>query len=431
MSPSFKLMTVAVATAAAVALPLSAGCSVLASPGPAAGGGSAHGAHGSGSGIDQGPTTPATSAPAVKPGLAGTAIMLDSDAELFGYDVAIDASGRAYVGWISDRNSGRKIHLCTLPPGAKQCAGGIQTVLSPATSDSATALQVLATPGGKVTLVWMHDTFAAENGPQADEIATATSQRGGPLSKPTDVATAPSFGTMFDATFGPNDSIWVVTERSSAGGIQVREGLSGPFVNLHTPYGVGGARLRFSDGTGVLVIQKAGSIGTPVDAGSFRNGDFSGFSEVADTWTAGAVIGLTATTSGIRMITSVDNATYHPESWSWGGSGFGQPTLTGDLNNCAPSSHDLVSDASGRVADASEECSDVAIANLSDTRHAVVTRFPVRGTFAGGPPQLATTPRGTGWVAWSIEGTIADKLFVTPIVLPGLVVTSSAPDPGN
>ncbi len=406
MSPSLKLMAVAAATAAAFALLPSA----IAAPTAAAGG--AIGA-----------------VPAVKAGLVGKPITLDNNVEFSGYDVAVDASGRAYVGWISDKNSaGRKIHLCTLPPGARQCRGGIQTISAPKPfgPSTSTGLWVFATPRGVVTLVWMYETVASENGPQADEIATATMQPGGHLSQATNAATGPSFGEILDATTGPNGSIWVVTEHSSAAGVQVREGLSGPFVNLHTPFGVGAARLRFSHGTGVLVIEKAGSIGIGNDVARVRNDAFSGFSKVAKTWTLGVVDGLTATTSGLRMLTTTNNATYHPVVLSWNGSNFVHPTLTGDLNNCAPNSHDLVSDASGRAADVSMECTDVAIANLPDTRHAAVVRFPVHGTFAGGPPQIATSPRGTGWVAWSIEGTIANKLFVAPFVLPGLGVTASA-----
>ncbi|HWF80513.1 MAG TPA: hypothetical protein VN695_07995 [Streptosporangiaceae bacterium] len=426
---SFKHMTAVVATAAAVALPLSTARSTIAA---AAVGG--HHAPGSGTGIaGAGPAIPA--GPAAKPGLAGKPILLDNNVALSGYDVAVDASGRAYVGWISDKNNGgRKVHLCTLPPGARQCKGGIQTIDTPQPfgPSTSTGLWVFATPRGAVTVVWMYETPASESGPQADEIATATMRPGGHLSQPTPAATGPSFGNILDATTGPNGSIWVVTERSSAAGVQVREGLSGPFVNLHTPFGVSSARLRFSHRTGVLMIEKAGTIGVGIDVAHVRNDHFSGFSKVAKTWTAGVSAGLTATTSGFRMITSVDNATYHPEVLSWNGSNFVHPALTGDLSNCAPNTHDLVADASGRAADVSLECSDVAIANLPDTRHAVVTRFSIHGgTFAGGPPQLATNPRGTGWVAWSIEGSIAPKLMVAPIVLADRVVTTSASARGN
>jgi hypothetical protein len=408
MSAFQRILTVAVATAAAI-LPLSLAGGAVAAPA----------------------TRTSGPVPAAKPGRTASPITLDNNVEFSGYDAATDASGRTYIGWISDKsNKGRKVHLCTLPPGARRCAGGVQTIKSLGMS-SAQGLRVLVTSGGKVTLVWMVDTVASENGPQGSEIVTAISQSGGPLSPAAQVATAPSFGTMLDAALGPNNSIWVVTERSVVGGIQVQPGLGNHFAILKTPYGVGEARLRFSGGTAVLVIQKAGAITTPVAFASFRNGVFSGFRKLAHTWTSDATLGLTGTSSGVRMVTSEANAGYHPVAWSWTGNGFGRATLTGDFNNCSPSSHDLVSDASGRAADVSSECEDVAIANMPDTRHAADVRFGVRGTFAGGDPQLTTTPRGKGWVVWSIESSVANKLLAAPMLLPGLDVTAARTARGN
>lgn len=408
MSASRRLLTAAVAAAAAIG-PLTA--SYAAHAAPAAAG--------------TGPV------PAAAPGLTARPITLDNGAEFSGYDIASDKAGRAYIGWISDKSGQlRKVHLCALPPGARRCAGGIQTI--DAIGDStANGLRVLVTPGGKVTLVWQYATVASENGPQGDEIATATSQAGGKLSPGAGVATAPSFGTLLDATFGPNGSIWVLSVRSGLFKVQVRPGLSNPFVNVKTPYLIGSARLRFKGSTGVLAVQKDGAISTNIDFATVRNGKFSAFRRLAHTWTGAADIGLTSTTSGIRLVTSEANANYHPVAWSWTGNGFGRPTLTGDFNACAPSSHDLVSDASGRAADASMECSDLAVADMADTRHAADFRFNVHGTFAGGEPQLTTTPRGLGWVAWSIESNVANKLLVAPIRLPGLDVTATKTIRGN
>ncbi len=367
-------------------------------------------------------------------GCAGPTLTLDNKASIdFGYDIASDKSGRTYVGWISDHNDGnlRRVHLCTLPPGARRCKGGVQTVAGPGNSSNF-GLRVLVTPGGLVSLVWEHTTVASENGPQGDEISVATSHAGGPLSAPADMATAPSFGTMLDATLGPNGSIWVASEESVLGGMQVRPGLSNAFVNLKTPYGVGTARIRFTGGTAVLAIERGGAITLPVAYARNHNGAWSGFTKLAHTWTGPAFLGLTNTSSGIRLVTSVNNADYFPVAWSFRGTSFGNPTPTGDHNSCAPSSHDLVADASGRAADVSTECQDVAIANLTDTRHAAVTRFSIHnGTFAGGSPQLTTTPRGTGWVVWSVESTVAQKLLVAPILLPGRIVTASATARGN
>jgi len=107
--------------------------------------------------------------------------------------------------------------------------------------------------------------------------------------------------------------------------------------------------------------------------------------------------------------------------------GWSTPTLTGSFGNCFPDDHDVVADASGRLADAFEVCADsVAVENLADTRHAAIFRFNVPGTFAGGQPQVTTLPSGRGWVAWSVESVSGDKLLVAPLLLPGLHLTNSA-----
>ena len=373
--------------------------------------------------------------PAAKPGRTASPITLDKNVEFSGYDAVTDSSGRTYIGWISDKNNGgRKVHLCTLPPGARQCAGGIQTIASLGIS-SAQGLRILVSPAGEVTLVWFHDTTASETGPQGGEIAAASSDAGGTLSPAFDMASAPSFGSLLDARIGPGGQIWTVAgPPAGKTGVQVRTDLlnpMNPFVALKTPYIVGAARVRFHRNVAVLAIQKYGAISTPVAYASNQNGTWTAFHKLAHTWTSDSVLGLSGTNSGIRLITSVNNANYFPVVWSWTGSTFARPTLTGDFNSCSPSSHDAVSDASGRLADVSVECRDVAVANLPDTRHGAVVRFSGGGTFAGGDPQLATTRRGKGWVAWSIESFAGNKLLVAPILLPGLDVTASATASGN
>jgi hypothetical protein len=414
-SPRIIAVTSAVAAATAIAaalLPFSAAGQALASP-------AARPAH-----------------PAARPGPSGGTITLDRNAELnSGYDVATDASGRTYVAWISVENGttgGRKVHLCTLLPGARSCKGGIQTLTfaDGFASSSANAIHVFTTPGGKVTLVWSHTTDASENGPQGDEVATATSQAGGPLSGPVDQATLPSFGTMLDAAVAPDGQIWVLSEKSLTD-LQVRPGLGKPFVDLKTPYAIGGARIRFNHGTPVIVIQKGGAISAPVAFTSFHNGTFTGFHFVKHTWTAASDIGLVGTSSGVRLVTSVANATYQPEIWTWTGNGFGHPTRIGEFKNCAPAGHDLVTDASGRVADVTNECDFVVVENLSDTRHSGIVAFPEHATAAGGDYQIATTRRGRAWAIWSVEVTGGDKLFATPVLLPGAEATASKAAQGN
>jgi hypothetical protein len=407
---SIRNLTVTVAASAAAVFSLTAGPAAFAA-GPAA--------------------SNATDPVAAGAGLTGTPITLANNAEFSGYDAATDASGKAYIGWIADTGAGRKVSLCTLPRGAKSCAGGIQTVDSLGDS-SAQDLRVLVTPGGEVTLVWFHDTPASENGPQGSEIAIASSQSGGPLSAPHDVATAPSFGSMFDAVAGPGGTIWTVTQSSGVTSkLQIRPGFTNPPVTITAPYVVGAARLRFSGSTAVLAIQKDSFITQPVSYAFRTSGPWSSFHAVAHTWTSDSDLGLASTPSGVRLLASVANADYFPVVSRWTGSGFSAPALTGDRNNCSPSSHDPVSDASGRMADVSIECSDLAIANLTDTLHAAVARVNVHGTFANGDPQLTTAPSGRGWVAWSIESTHGNKLLVAPLVLPGRLVTATKSAGGN
>lgn len=360
--------------------------------------------------------------PAVKPGLTGKAIVLANNEEFSGDDAVTGASGTAFIGWIGNAGPGRKVNLCVLPRGAKHCKGGISTVDSLGDS-TAFGLRVLLTGPNTVTLVWQHITDASEFGPQGDKIATATSS-GGPLSAPQDVAAAPSFGEMMDAVVGPHGTIWVVSwVDSTKPSVQIRPGLSNPPVTLKTPYPIGIAQLRFAGATPVLVIDKGGAISSPVSAASQHGGSWSKFRAVARTWTADANFGLASTPSGVRLVATTNNASYRPVVARWNGSAFGRPTLTGDTNDCSPSSHDPVSDASGRLADASIECEDVAVANLPDTAHAGILRFNVHGTFAGTLPQLTTSPSGRGWVAWSIESTVSNKLLVAPILLPGRVIS--------
>jgi hypothetical protein len=368
------------------------------------------------------------------PGRAGKEITLANNWDFFGYDAATDASGTSYIGWIASSTSvaDRTVYLCTLPRGATSCAGGIRQTPSLGIS-SAAGLRVVATPGGKVTLVWMHDDTASENGPEGSEITTATRQSDGSLSAPTDVAPAPSFGDMLTARLGPNNSIWVITQPGSGNSIQVTAGLSpaAKYRTVKTPYPAGTAELAFSGSTAVAAIQKEAFITHTVAFATDRNGSWSGFHAVAHTWTAAANLGLVHTDSGIRLLASVADADYWPVVSRWTGSTFTHPHLTGDRNNCAPDSHDPVSDASGRMADVSQECEVVAVTNLPDTLHAAVVRFPSGGTFSDGRPQITTTPRGRGWVIWSIESSVSNKLIAVPVLLPDRLRTVSASSHGD
>ncbi|HEX9063536.1 MAG TPA: hypothetical protein VF843_00415, partial [Streptosporangiaceae bacterium] len=255
-----------------------------------------------------------------------------------------------------------------------------------------------------------------------------TSHSGGTLSAPHDVATAPSFGLLQDAVAGPGGTIWVVTqvEQGAVHKLQIRPGFTSAPVTIGTPYFVGTARLAFAGTTAVLGIDKDGAVSDPVSFAARKpGGSWSAFHAIARTWTADADFGLAGTSHGPRLVATENNASYHPVVAKWTGSGFGAPSLTGDRNACSPSSHDTVSDGSGRLADISIECGQVALANLTDTQHAAVVRWSGHGTFAGGAPQLTTAPSGRGWAAWSVESSSGDKLVVAPVLLPARTVTAS------
>jgi hypothetical protein len=130
-------------------------------------------------------------------------------------------------------------------------------------------------------------------------------------------------------------------------------------------------------------------------------------------------------------VATVNNADYWPVVSRFSGGSFSRPQLTGDRNNCHPSTHDLVADASGRAADVSQECEDLAVANLTDTLHAAVFRFGSGGTLSNGTPQLTTRPSGRGWVVWSIEGKTANKLLAVPVLLADRTRTATAGVSGN
>jgi hypothetical protein len=77
----------------------------------------------------RGSAGPAAVTPAIpKAGLTGAAFTVANNEEFSGYDMATGPNGTAYVGWIGDNGSGRKVSLCTLPRGAARCAGGVQTI---------------------------------------------------------------------------------------------------------------------------------------------------------------------------------------------------------------------------------------------------------------------------------------------------------------
>lgn len=374
--------------------------------------------------VATGMPTGAHAATGPRAGLVGSPLLLQDNTQLHGYDVAVDGAGTAYVGWIADDSASasatRKVRFCTLPANSTACAGGVQVIdaLGPS---SAAGLRVLATAGGTVTLVWFHDTDPGSvTGPRGGRIAVATSQAGGPLTAATDVADAPSFGQLLDAQLGPGGALWTIAYKGvGTTEIEVRPGVANAPQTVTVPYSVATTRLAFAGSTPVIAAQQYGAVSTPINAAFGTGGGWSGFAPVANTWSVGS-LGLAAATSGVRLVAAIANASYIPVVSKFTGSGFTRPTPTGDRNSCAPSSHDLVADASGRLADVSNECGQITVANMAGAGRAGLVRFAAGGTIADGDPQIASTPRGHARVAWSIQSTTGNKLLVGHVLLPAL-----------
>ncbi|MEO7980236.1 MAG: hypothetical protein ABI807_05035 [Sporichthyaceae bacterium] len=376
--------------------------------------------------------TVAATATATAPhaGLVGVPTTLQDNTQLYGYDVATDGTGTGYIGWIADDSAAaaatRRLHLCTLPVGATACAGGVQVIDALGVS-SAAGLRVLATPAGAVSLVWFHDTSPGSvTGPRGGRLAVATSQSGGPLSAATDVADAPSFGQLLDAQIAPDGTIWTIAYKGvGTTEIEVRPGFAAAPQSLAVPYSVATTRLAFAGATAVIAVQQYGSISNPIFSAHGTAGAWSGFTPVANTWSGGS-LGLAAARSGVRLVASVANASYHPAAARFTGTGFASPRLIGDPNSCTPYSHDLVGDASGRLADVSNECGAITVVNMAHAATAAIVRFSAGGTVADGDPQIASTPRGRAWVAWSVQSSTGNKLRVARVLLPALRIAKRA-----
>jgi hypothetical protein len=358
------------------------------------------------------PVRPAAHHP---PGVVGSAITLANHIQLDGYDEATDAAGNAYIGWIANSSPAdpgtRTIYLCTLRPGASTCAGGIQHTASLGVS-SAEGLRLIVTRAGQVTMVWFHDDTASESGPNGSSIAETTSDRGGPLAAATDVVTnAPSFGSMLDAVRGPDGKIWTISYADLSGPLQLRDGFTPTATHVTPPWAVGFAQLAFAKGKPILTVEKDGAISTGPSYASASGSHWSSFKPVAKTWAVGTNADLLATGHGVRLITAVGDATYRPVISKWTGNGFSHRKLTADHSPCAPATHDAYSDGSGRLVEVANECGKLAVSDYPDDNHDAVLRFPGRGLVNAQAPQIASTSRGTAFVAWSVESGSTGDLF--------------------
>ena len=112
----------------------------------------------------------------------------------------------------------------------------------------------------------------------------------------------------------------------------------------------------------------------------------------------------------------------------WNGSAFSTPKLLGDRNACTPGSHDVGTDASGRIVDIANECGQLAVDNLANTTSAGIVRFSSGGTNSSGPAQIASTPRGHAIAVWAIE---SPTTWATGSTSPGSCCRAWAPRPAR
>jgi hypothetical protein len=355
--------------------------------------------------------------------LIGAPLTLASHREYSGYDVATDAAGNAYIGWITnsatDDSASRTIYLCTLRPGATRCLGGSPQHVASLGIASAEGLRVLATRSGHVSLIWYHQKEGTS--PAVGEIAESTSNAGGPLTAPKDVASAPGEGELFDAELGPGGTIWTVAYAGlPAKSVLVHPGLSSPAQTVRLPWSPGFGQLAFAGSKPIMSVEKDAAITTGPSYGSESGGHWSAFRPLPGTWAVGTNADLTATAHGVRLITAIGNASYRPVISKWTGRGFSRRAVTADHSNCAPTSHDSYSDGSGRLVDVANECdSKLAIADFPNDNQASIFRFSTMGLPADGEAQIASTARGIGFVAWTVEdGSTGDRLRVVRVRLP-------------
>ncbi len=361
--------------------------------------------------------TTAGASPATSPGPTTSPATLTTGYTLSGYDVATSSSGTAYIGWIANTSKSngatRAVHLCEVEPGTNSCSGGVQ-VEDALGDSSAEGLRVLVHTSGRVALVWFYEDVSGGH------IGSASTTSTGKLQSAIDVGSAPKDGQLLDAEIAPDGSVWTVAGPSDGNGMQVSTGGGTTATNVSTPYPVGFAELAFTGTMPVIATQEAGYITKPAGYTYESHGSWSAVHNVAQTWTGGARVGLAETRSGLRLTASVDNASYQPVVAAWTGAGFAKPIATGDRNPCGPRSHDTVADASGRLADISYECNDIAVTNLPDTRQAAITRFSAGGVINATDPRLATTPRGHAFAVWSVAAGSSDRLLWVPVLLPDL-----------
>lgn len=367
-------------------------------------------------------------AQAARPGPAGAGIALDRDANYSRFDVATDAAGTAYVGWISSHPGDdllSQVHVCVLPQGATGCAGGVQTTDA---LDRVTAEQLFVVAGADgATLVWHHlagDSLTGD--PMQDRIAAAQVV-GGVLRPGVDVAQAPTSSTLAAVSSGPRGIAAAVVSGpdDEARTVFYYDTVASAPVTVPAPYSVGDVQLA-DDGTStVMVVSEYAAVGSPVRAAwkPSGSGTWSAFAPVSGTTTDHGTARLATSGRGIRLLaTAPDRKRGGDQSviaaWDPKRHRFGKPVPALPGQTCATGGRDVSTDASGRVSSVAIGCDRLALGNHQTGGVGARTEFEAGLTSIDTDAQIATLPSGRGWVVWL--ATERSTLVARPIVLPAL-----------
>lgn len=359
-------------------------------------------------------------------GPVGGRVTLDQNAAFSGYDAVTTSDGTTYVGWISnsyDDTTLRQVHLCVLHPTSTSCVGGVQTT-GPLAPSTAQDLHVVVA-GGQVELVW--DAQVTLGAGEFSGVFGVAKVTGGKLGAATSIAGAPSYPTMTSVivTASGDVSAAVIGSGDYNHKVYYYKSLTASPTTLTRPYFIGNAQLADNGKQTVLTTSPYGQITEPVAVAhkSSAATSWSAFSNVAGSNQLSGIERLAEANGRIWLLAGRANTFYPGYTFAWTGSSFAGARATGDPRDVW--SFDATTDASGRLATVSTEVGQLAISNFGTGQRAAEFTIPVKQTFAGGTPQLTTSPSGQGWVIYSVQtaASTGNLLFAQRIRLSGLTQT--------
>jgi hypothetical protein len=354
----------------------------------------------------------------------GKTFTVQSGTSMSGYDAATTKNGTTYIGWIGDKASTpglRSLHLCVLKTSSKACVGGVQTATALGSS-SAQNLKVVVT-GSTVELVWIAQVDPG-SGEFSGVFGTNTVSNG-QLGTSVAVPGAPTLGTLGSAIAHKGGGVSVAAI-GEVGPLDQRAyyypTVSATPKTFKRPYFVGNAQLADNGKRTVLTTSQYGSLSGKVAVASkpSHGTKWTGFKNVAGSYTRGNIEQVVTAGKKIRMMGVAAKAIYLPYTWTWKGKSFGKPKASGDHNDI--STVDVTSDSSGRLASVVSESGGLMVSNFGKGSGSARFLFKVRQTLAGGPAQISTRGNGRGFLIWGIEkqGVSGQILKAQAIKLPVL-----------